>query len=134
MKLYIQLFLIRILFIINSSLKGPALLVYTKIGMTKEKICADINFSNNKIYFRTTYDRKESDITFDIYKQLADNLYNLHNNLCLDETNKDKILTIAVDGTYSNTNTGTLVETKKKNKYSSINKPLETSLNMVIMI
>jgi hypothetical protein len=87
---------------------------YSRINNTKQQIVSSINFDTNKTIDRTCFDRKENNISIDLYTNILNSVRNFFNKNC----NYNNILIISVDGTFNNTNINKLDNT------------LETSLNM----
>lgn len=88
--------------------------LYSQINKTKEQISSSINFDNKCTIRRTSYDRKENNISINLYIKLLNEIRNFYNKNC----DYNNALVISVDGTFNNTNI---------NKFD---KTLETSLNM----
>lgn len=75
--------------------------LYSKIDNTKSCITSHLNMNNNKSCDRTSYYRKENNISSNLYKAISDNLHTLYKtNFC----KSDELSTLAVDGTYMNIN------------------------------
>lgn len=89
---------------------------YANIGTTKEQIKSDINFKSKKNISRTSYDRKENNISNKLYCNILDKIRNYYNTTY--DNNKGRMTIISVDGTFNNTN------------MHAFEHKLETSLNM----
>ncbi len=88
---------------------------YADIRTTKEEIKSKINYKTNSCAYRTSYDRKENNISNDLYVNILNKLRNFY------KTNfkvNNSITILSADRTFNNTNI---------NKF---NNKLETSLNM----
>jgi len=94
--------------------------MYSKNNTTKEAITSSLNFDNNNNIHRTSYYRKENNITLELYKNILDKIKEKYNKIITGnnlEILNDKTI-LAVDGTFNNTNINKLDNT------------LETSLSM----
>ncbi len=89
---------------------------YTDINTTKEQIKSNINFNNKNNIWRTSYDRKENNISCKLYYNILDKIRNYYNSTI--DNNRNRMTIISVDGTFNNTN------------MEKFNDKLETSLNM----
>ena len=74
---------------------------YSQINSTKQNIVSSINYDNNKIINRTSYDRKDNNIPLKYYRYIFTSIKNIYNNTF--KNNNEKNI-IAIDGTYINTN------------------------------
>jgi len=86
--------------------------MYSQIDKTKQEITSYLNFTNDCNISRTSYDRKENNISIKLYTKILDDLRSFYYTNC----SNTGTLILSVDGTFNNTNT----------KY----KTLDTSLNM----
>lgn len=73
--------------------------MYSKIDTTKESIKSSLNYDKNYSINRSSYDRKENNISLDLYLNILNNIRNYYNN----NHNKSKVLILSVDGTFNNT-------------------------------
>lgn len=88
--------------------------IYSQINKTKEASKSIINYDNNKKIYRTTYDRKEKNISSSIYINILNKIRNYYNN----DIALNKCIILSVDGTFNNT-----INNNDKNS-------LDTSLSM----
>ena len=68
---------------------------YSQINSTKQNIVSSINYDNNKIINRTSYDRKDNNIPLKYYRYIFTSIKNIYNNTF--KNNNDNNI-IAVDG------------------------------------
>jgi hypothetical protein len=95
--------------------------LYSKKDTTKQQITSILNYNTDSNgACRTSYDRKENNISIELYEKLFYKIKRLYNKLCNVHVNKNNTTTfpvIAVDGTNNNIDTNNA-------------KQLQTSLNM----
>ena len=68
---------------------------YSQINTTKQNIVSSINYDNNKIINRTSYDRKDNNIPLKYYRYIFTSIKNIYNNTFKNNTYNN---IIAVDG------------------------------------
>lgn len=88
--------------------------LYSKINTTKQSITSSINYDNGYTANRTSFNRKENNISLDLYLQILNKIRNCYN----DNFNKSGILILGIDGSFNNT--------PNENDKNTLN----TSLNM----
>ena len=71
--------------------------MYSKINVTKDNVCNNINFANKTSIDRTNYYRKENNIPLIFYKNITKQI-----TLFCQDFLKQENKVIAIDGTYSN--------------------------------
>lgn len=91
--------------------------MYSQIDTTKQQIVSAINYDNDKSINRTSFYKKEKNISISVYKNIFKEICKVYDSLT---DNCDKTLILAVDGTFNNTN------------YVRAAKTLQTSLNMCV--
>lgn len=94
---------------------------YSQIHTTKESIKSSINYDNKYTIHRTSYDRKENNISLDMYLKILNKIRNYYTN----NYNKSNVLILSVDGTFNNT----LNEQNKNTLNTSLNMGYYDTLN-----
>lgn len=90
---------------------------YSQIDVTQQSVVSNVNYINGTSYYRSSYESKESNISYELYDILLKDTQKLYYDLCANRYSYTDMTVVSTDGTYLNINDGA-------------NKPIKSILNL----